>query len=230
VPGTLDWVFFTAAAGRSGADQDPESHYRAVYYHGIANLLTALEARAQPPSRVVFSGSTSVYGQNEGSWVTEESPTEPSRFNGKILLEAGALLERSPYRTSTVRFGGIYGPGRTWLLRLVSAGTPCAVEPVRYSNRIHRDDAARAMAHVARLAEPARLYLAVDDEPTPFHEVIHWLADRLGVPRPPSEGAQPSERGGNKRCSNQRLRQAGFEFTFPDFKTGYAAVLQGETE
>lgn len=217
----LDWVFYTAAAG--GGD---EAHYRNIYVHGLTHLCHALKESDQSPRHLVFTGSTSVYGQDDGSWVDETSETTPQRYNGKILLEAEDVLRKAPFTTTSVRLGGIYGPGRTWLIRKVQAGEPVAHKPVRYSNRIHREDAIAALAHVAQLPNPADCYVGVDNEPAPFHEVLAWLADQLDLPHPPSKGAKPSRRGGNKRCRNARLRDTGFQFQYPSYREGYAMVIE----
>ena len=50
----------------------------------------------------------------------------------------------------------------------------------------------------------------------------------LGAPAPrpgtPDETADP-ERGGSKRCRNQRLLASGYEFRYPTFREGYSAVF-----
>ena len=67
------------------------------------------------PGRFVFCSSTSVYGQTDGACVTEESPATPGRETGCILRETEDLVLQ---RTGTVaRLAGIYGPGRSVLLR-----------------------------------------------------------------------------------------------------------------
>ena len=36
-----------------------------------------------------------------------------------------------------------------------------------------------------------------------------------------------SQRGGNKRLSNQRVLDTGFTFAYPSYREGYRAVLTG---
>src|SRR5690606_24005397 len=89
---------------------------------------------------------------------------------------------------SVVRLGGIYGPGRTRLIEQVRNGLHVPDQPVQYTNRIHRDDAAGLLAHLLLQADKRELlapcYLGVDDEPAPLHEVAQWLAVRWGVSLP----------------------------------------------
>jgi hypothetical protein len=81
------------------------------------------------------------------------------------------------------------------------------------------------LAHVARLATPASIYIGVDDEPADRRAVVEWMAQRLGVATPPATaGGAPSPARG-KRCSNRALRASGYRFRFPTFREGYADVL-----
>jgi nucleoside-diphosphate-sugar epimerase len=224
LPEALDAVVYTAAAGGGG-----EAAYRAAYVDGVRNLLDALAARPHPPRRFLFSSSTAVYGQTGGEWVDETSPTGPADFRGRVLLEGEALLAAGPIPASVLRFGGIYGPGRTRLLDAVRAGT-VALAPggPHYTNRIHRDDCAGALRHLLGLAAPAALYLGVDDEPADRAEVLRWLAARLGAPDPrvdPAAARDPGARGGNKRCSNARLHASGYRLAYPSFREGYSALI-----
>ena len=137
-----------------------------------------------------------------------------------------------------MRFGGIYGPGRTRLIDSVREGSAtCPAGPPLYTNRIHRDDCARVLEHLLFLDDPAPLYIAVDDEPAPLDDVLDWLAQRLGVAPPlrtdqaiskpgAEQRADPALRmRASKRCSNARLRASGFQFRYPTYREGYAALL-----
>jgi hypothetical protein len=91
-------------------------------------------------------------------------------------------------------------------------------------NRIHRDDVAGATQHLLTYATPEELYIGVDDEPASDAVVLPWLAERLGVTAAAHEAATASSVG-NKRCSNAKLRSTGYQFQFPSFRDGYAAML-----
>lgn len=221
LPAALDVVFYTASAGGGG-----EPAYRTSYVEGVANLRRRLAFRG----RFVFASSTAVYGQRDGSWVDETSPTEPAGFRGRILLEAEACARRASGDVA-VRFGGIYGPGREGLLERVRRGqATIAPGPSRYTNRIHRDDAAGVLRFLAALAHPEAIYLGVDADPAPEREVLTWLAERLGAPPPREAPAEPGSRRAeaNRRCSSQRLRAAGYRFFYPTFREGYSAILAGD--
>lgn len=224
LPKGLHYVFYTAAA-----DGFSEPQYRAAYLEGIRNLLHTLHSQGQQPQRVLFVSSTAVYGQCQGEWVDEDSPAAAAHFSGRCLREGEELVWKSPYPATVIRFGGIYGPGRTRLLDSLRQGTAtCVEQPPVYSNRIHRDDGVAALQHLMDLTDPEPLYLGVDDDPAPQCQVLRWLAERLGVPGPQVVGAAHSPEEtlrANKRCRNLRLKASGFRFQYPSYKDGYEALL-----
>ncbi len=221
LPQGLDYVCYAAAAGAFD-----EAAYEAIYVTGARNLLQALGRTNQRLRRIVYVSSTGVYAQDGGEWVDEDSPARPCHFSGQCLLRGEGAVCAGPYPATVLRLGGIYGPGRTRLVESVRRGDPCVDEPVLWTNRIHRDDAAAALAHLLDLAQPAALYLGVDSEPVPQCRVMDWLAQRLGVAPPMRRAgvAVPGQRG-NKRCSNRRLLASGYRLRYPSFREGYADVL-----
>lgn len=228
LPEGLDFVVHAASPRLRGGGSAEEA-YRAVYLDGLSNLLRVLQEPGQHPRRLFFLSSTSVYGQKRGEWIDEDSPTHPTRKTGEILLLAERLLRASEVPGTTLRLGGIYGPGRTRLIDSVRAGRAVVAtgEP-HYTNRIHRDDAARALEYLLGQEQPAPLYLGVDSEPAALQDVLHWMAKSLGVPplrRGRREELPETRRAGSKRCRNDRLLKAGFVFAYPSFREGYAAMF-----
>ncbi|MBR58745.1 MAG: NAD(P)-dependent oxidoreductase [Myxococcales bacterium] len=225
LPADLQTVVFAAAPG--GFTEDT---YRATYLDGLKNLLDALSDQHSSLRRFVMISTTSVYGQDDGDWVDEASPTEPQSFAGQTVLAAENHLRSRGLPHTVVRLGGIYGPGRDRLLRMVRSKTAiCYDGPARHINRNHRDDCAGILHHVIKMEEPADLYLGVDSEPADEREVFRWLAQQLGLPEPEqrsSEERPPRRRPGNKRCRNTRILQAGYSFQHPTYREGFSALLQ----
>ncbi|MCH2170353.1 SDR family oxidoreductase [Myxococcota bacterium] len=228
LPGNLDFVFYTAAAG--GFE---EGRYKSVYVDGLSNLLEALERGGHRPRRVFFTSSTSIYAQSDGGWVDEDSPTEPGAFSGRRMLEAERLLLAGPFPATAVRLAGIYGPHRRRLIDTVRSGRAVyRDDPPHYTNRIHRDDCAGVLHHLMGLPDPDPIVLAVDSEPASQRTVMEWLATALGAPAPRAAEAtdDPPRRGGsNKRCSNARLLASGYALRYPTFRDGYTPLIQALT-
>ncbi|MDR6415747.1 SDR family oxidoreductase [Pseudarthrobacter sulfonivorans] len=219
----------TAVVVAVAADSPTEAAYRAAYVDGLANVLAALERDGVTPQRVLFVSSTAVYGDAGGGWVDERTTAAPGGFSGRILREAEDLLLSRLRGTGSMpivlRLGGIYGPGRTRLIDQVRSGAAVIPDEPRYTNRIHRDDAAAAIVHLASTAaDPGPVYVGVDDDPADLGDVLRYLAAEMGYPAPPV-GPAGEARGGNKRCSNALLRGSGLELAYPTFREGYRAVL-----
>ncbi|MEZ4440343.1 MAG: NAD-dependent epimerase/dehydratase family protein [Polyangiaceae bacterium] len=205
-----------------GADGFSDEAYHRAYVLGLRHLLERLDGRIR---RLIFASSTAVFHQTDGGWVNEDSPTEPSGFAGRRLLEGEALAATLP--SVVVRFGGIYGPGRTRLVDKIRAGEGIAPrEGTAYRSRMHREDCARALRHLARLASPAPRYLGVDEAPADLREVEAWLCEQLGRDPETLAPPPPSSRGGNKRCDGARLRESGFGLDYPTYREGYTALLR----
>lgn len=219
LPEDITEVIFLPAPG-----QRDESAYRGLFLDGLRHLIEALPGRRL--QRLLFVSSSAVYGEHGGAWVDEDSPCRPLAFNGRLLLQAEHWLQQALPQAVVARCSGIYGPGRTRLVDQVLAGT--ARRPAgapEFSNRIHVDDVAAALAHLLALEQAQRCYVLSDDAPASLAEVQGWLADQLGLPAPPPEAAAGERAVGNKRLSNRRLRESGYTLQYADFRDGYGTIL-----
>jgi nucleoside-diphosphate-sugar epimerase len=198
--------------------------YRAIFVDGLRHLLDALDRRKL--ARVLFVSSSAVYGEHDGDWVDEATPTDPPGFNGAVLLEAEQWLAEQSLPSTVLRLAGLYGPGRLQLIERLRAGQlRVPRETPHWANRIHVDDAAAAIAHLLQLKSPQPLYLGVDDTPMPLDELYDFLAALIDAPLP-AEGAAPAGVG-SKRLRNARLRASGWAPQWPDAREAYAALLDG---
>jgi nucleoside-diphosphate-sugar epimerase len=206
-PGIFDAVVHCASSRGGGVES-----YRQIYLNGARNLLNRFK-------KMLFTSSTSVYAQRDGSWVTEESETKPVRETGQVLLETEKMvLGRDG---TVVRLAGIYGPGRSALLSKFLAGT-AIIDPKndRFVNQVHRDDIASAIfLLMSGKRQKGQIYNVVDDEPILQSDSYRWLAERLNRPLPPiRESTEQRKRGDtNKRVSNAKLRSLGWTPKYPTF-------------
>ncbi len=211
-----DIVVHCASSGRGGADA-----YRAVYRDGLEHLRDAFS-----PRRLIFTGSTSVYSQVDGGWVTEDSPAEPDRETGRILLEAEKVaLDAGGV---VARLAGIYGLGRSVLLKKFLEGSAVLeAGGNRWINQIHRDDGARALLQLARDETAAGIYNVCDDTPTTQREIYGWIADFLNRPLPPEGPADLNRKRGwtSKRISNARLRALGWSPRYPGYRDALPELI-----
>jgi nucleoside-diphosphate-sugar epimerase len=206
---TFDAIIQCVSSGGGDAEA-----YRQIYLNGARNLLDRFGG-----SRLLFTSSTSVYAQHDGSWVTEESETKPARETGRILLETEELV--LSHGGVIARLAGIYGPARSALLSKFLAGqTTIDPENDRFLNQVHRDDIAAALFLLLdRPAPTCEIYNVVDDQPILQSECYRWLAKRLNREIPPlGRSISTSRRGAsNKRVSNSKLRRLGWRLRYPSF-------------
>jgi nucleoside-diphosphate-sugar epimerase len=227
LPHEFNWVVNCVAAGGDAED------YRQVYLEGTRNLLEWLAPN--PPKKFVYTSSTSVYGQNDGSQVKESSPTEPLAETAKVLLETEKVLlaaaQEKKFPAVILRVAGIYGPDRGhWFRQFLKDEARMEGDGSRYLNMIHRDDLIGCIIAALKSGRPGEIYNAADDEPVNQLHFFQWLAQALDKPIPPSEPENPAEnhkRGvTNKRVSNRKLRmELGYQFKYPNFRKGYSAEL-----
>lgn len=204
-------------------DGRTEQSYRAVYETGLDNLLARL-----PDTNWIMVSSTSVYGQTLGEWVDENSAAEPDNITSRLIRQAEQRLMAFNPKNIVVRFSGIYGPGREYLLRQAMQAPAIQQTPSYFTNRIHQRDCVGVLAFLLeqRLADKAlaQCYLASDDDPAPMWDVMTWLAERLHC-SPPVIKAVDTNAGMNKRCSNGRLKALGYQFQYPGYKDGYLELI-----
>jgi nucleoside-diphosphate-sugar epimerase len=204
-----DAVISAVSSGRGG-----EEAYRAVYLDGIRNVIERLSA-----GRVVFVSSTSVYAQTGGERVTEESAAEPVSPTSRILREAEEAA--LGHGGTVARLAGIYGPGRSVLLRKFLDGTAVIEDGGgRHINQIHADDAAGALFHIVARDLPAGIYNVADDQPLTQLACYEFLSARLGLPLPPHGPRETNRKRGvtDKRVGNAKLRALGWNLIYPSFQ------------
>ena len=228
LPLPFDWVVNTTASSKGGADE-----YRKVYLGGAQNLLDLL--RQSPPNKYVFTSSTAVYEQNEGEWVSESMPAQPTAPTGQALLETENILMEAArqcrFPSVILRVSGIYGPGRGYYLSQYLSG--CAVisgDGGRFVNMIHRDDLVTAIIAALKSGRGGEIYNATDDEPVRQINLYRFLSETLGraMPRFVPESLKARKRAvTNKRISNRKLKmELGCQFKYPNFRGGFTAEIQ----
>jgi len=232
VPDVDAVVFIASSGGRDAAAAE------AVYVDGLRTTIDHFGNREHPPAHVVYTSSTGVYGDHDGDFVDESTPLDPTTAKTKVLARAErVLLDRTiahGIEGTVVRFAGLYGSDRYRLSRYVEG-------PVTegYLNMLHRDDAAGIVrfALTDGAADDEDVLLAVDDEPVDKWQFADWLANECGEPEPPKvtkaerlaeDGLSEAARRRlttSKRCSNDLLRDLGYDYDYPTYRDGYRAAI-----
>ena len=199
-----------------------------VVMAGLADSLPSLEW-------IGYLSTVGVYGDHGGGWVDEASECRPVSQRSRRRLQAEQqwleLGQRAGVPVAVLRLSGIYGPGRNAFVNLRDGTARRLVKPDQVFNRIHRDDIAGALRHLAD-GNLGGVFNVTDDMPAPPQDVVAYAASLMSVEPPPEtpfETARlsPMARsfyGENKRVSNAALKQTGYAFRFPDYRVAFDAM------
>jgi nucleoside-diphosphate-sugar epimerase len=184
-----------------------------------------------------YLSTVGVYGDWQGGWVDEDSPTRPVSKRSRWRLAAEqAWLEfgrRSGKRVLIFRLAGIYGPGRSAIDSLKAGTARRIVKPGQIFNRIHVDDIASVLAAAISVDGKHDVYNLADDEPAPPQDVVAFASALLGLAPPPEIPFQVAELwamaasfyGENKRVRNDRIKNdLGITLTYPTYREGLRAI------
>jgi nucleoside-diphosphate-sugar epimerase len=227
----------------SATDHD-EAGYRLAYVSLQARLASWLKAVGC--RRYVQLSSTGVYPDAGGRWLSESEASHKASASAAILLEAEAVARgfaTDTCRVSSLRLGGIYGPGRaTLLLQLQRSQGVLAGSGDHYLNSIHVADIATAVQ--ATISQPGGLegvYNVTDGSPMQKAELAASLGQLLGlktVSFDPSARSHrsalrqgPGGRPPSRRLSTRRFREAtGWRPAVANALVGYRNLLEADPQ
>lgn len=189
--------------------------------------------------RMVYVSTTGVYGDCGGALVDESRPVAPVNPRARRRVDAETVLRawarQRGAHLSIFRVPGIYAAERLPFKRL-QEGTPAldAADDV-FTNHIHADDLARALALALFKGAPGRVYNAVDDTQMKMAEYFDTVADAFGLQRPPRLPRAALEKvvspvllsfmSESRRLRNDRLkRELGLRLRYPDLRAALADI------
>ena len=184
-----------------------------------------------------YLSTVGVYGDWQGQWVDETSPTRPKSERSLRRVQAERawldLGRETGKRVQVFRLSGIYGPGRSVIDNLKAGTARRIVKPGQVFNRIHVDDIAQVLAAAIDSPSTHSIYNVSDDEPAPPEDVVAYAAELLGLPTPPAiafeaaglDGMAASFWSECKRVSNARVKaDLGLELLYPTYREGLKAL------
>ena len=176
--GCLDVVLHFAPPPNQGSDDSRTRH-----------LLAALTRGKSLPQRLIYIGTSGVYGDCGGNAVDERCRVQPQTARARRRVDAERQLRRfgrrRPARISILRAPGIYAADRLPVERLQKGLPALRAEDDVFTNHIHADDLARLVIAALRFGRANRCYNASDDSGLKIGEYFDLVADRFGLPRAP---------------------------------------------
>lgn len=200
-----------------GAD-DP-GQYESAYLNP-AKMFRQLALEMKMPKTLIYTSSTSIYGDHNGHWVDETSTLHPATPASKILVEAEETylsLKELGWSVAALRFAEIYGPGRELSRRVKNLkGHVLPGSGQQYTNMVHRDDCASAIDYCFQHHLTGVYNIADDVHPT-RKDLYDEIAKKFSLPK---VNWDPKLTGillhvGNKRVSNHKVKSEGFAFAHP---------------
>jgi len=203
----------------------------------VCGAIATLIPQMQNLKWLGYLSATSVYGDHQGEWVTEESETHPASEMGIRRLQAerewlGLLKQNPTCPLHVFRLSGIYGPGRN------------VVDQLRHgtAHRYDRDDILFSRIHVSDIAHllkasmdtptPGVIYNLSDNHPASSRDVVEYGAELLKMSSPSLESwaevspqLQEFYRDSKKVDGRKILNDLNVTLQYPDYKSGLKSFL-----
>jgi nucleoside-diphosphate-sugar epimerase len=196
---------------------DSPQDYDNAYRH-TAQVFRNLALRMDQPRRLIYTSSTSVYGDHHGKFVDEDSHLLSKTESGHILIETERLylsLQELGWHVCILRLAEIYGPGREISGRVRhNEGVSLAGTGEQFTNMVNRADCAGAIDYAFRHHLEGVFNVSDDDHPT-RKELYQSVADLHHLSTPKWDPKLTSMHSGNKRVSNHKIKAQGFTFKHP---------------
>ncbi|WP_374944726.1 NAD(P)-dependent oxidoreductase [Sphingomonas sp.] len=235
-----EWrVLGTTRDGRGGTlrfdDRDAVAREIALASHVLSSVPPADDADpalaaygsalARSGAWLGYLSSTGVYGDADGAWVDETSPTGGGRRDTRARADADWLA----LGARVFRLPGIYGFGRSPIDRVREGKAHRTCIAGQVFSRCHVEDIARGV--IAGFDAPARAYNLADDRPCSQDQVVTFAAALLGLPPPPVVALETLSRQArgfyaeNRRVANGKAKRVlGWRPLYPDYRAGLRAL------
>ena len=193
--------------------------------------------QAGEAASITYLSTTGVYGDLNGGWAFEWSPSNPGTKRGKRRVQAEAQWREARSDARFVRLPGIYGPGRSQLDRVRGGKEEQVVKPGQVFSRIHVDDIASGLFALIQRPDLTGSFNLCDEEAAPPQDVMTYAADLLGMAAPVPVDLDEADVSAMarsfyaecKRVSNARLKAAtGWRPRYPTYREGLKAILEAE--
>nr|WP_299382654.1 SDR family oxidoreductase [Allomuricauda sp.] len=164
-----------------------------------------------PVQKILFVGSTSVYGAAKGE-VTEDTVPIPTTESGRQLLETEKwLVSNQKVDTTIIRFGGLIGPERNPVTMLSGKkGLQNGNDPI---NLIHLNDCIHMITIIIEQGYWGQLFNGVYPNHPIKREYYTQEAKNLGIPCP--EYITDLDKEPSKTVLSQNFLNKGHAFHTP---------------
>jgi len=182
------------------------------------------------PAKVVYFGSSAVYGDQQGRWVDEQSPCQPGNDRQQRRLDAETqwknYCEQRAINCILLRVAGIYGPKRLPEQAARNQTALIREDEAPFSNHIYVHD----LVKIAARLSTAGVFNVADGQPNRMGTLQQQVALACQLPLAPSQRftqvwqeASPMKR--EFMQSSKRLSIAALQQALPDFQ--FTSLIEG---
>lgn len=169
-----------------------------------------------PAAKAIFVGSTAVYPNTGGEMTESDAEYIKSPHSGRVMKELeDAFLEQDNLNTTVVRFGGLFGPGRTPGKFMAGfKGLSGGEKPV---NMIHLDDCIGIIETIVDQNAYGEVFNACAPEHPLRKDFYVEAAVKAGVA--PPEFLKPEEEDVSKFKivnSDKLIEELNYNFKYPN--------------
>ncbi|EME2273762.1 SDR family oxidoreductase [Salmonella enterica] len=199
----VDALVITLPARRSGPGED-------FYLQAMQELVDSALAYRIP--RIIFTSSTSVYGDAQGV-VKENTPRNPVTASGRTLKELEDWLHNLPGTSVDIlRLAGLVGPGRHPGRFFAGKTAPDGQHGV---NLVHLEDVVGAITLLLQAPKGGYIY-NICAPAHPARNVFYPQMTRLLGIAPPHFRDAPDNGKGKIIDGSRICNELGFEYQYPD--------------
>ncbi|CFU90060.1 SDR family oxidoreductase [Yersinia pseudotuberculosis] len=200
----VDALVITLPASRTTAGGDH-------YFQAVQQVVDSALAFGVP--RIIFTSSTSVYGETRGR-IKESSPLQPVTVAGKTLMALEQWLHQLPHTSVDIlRLAGLVGtdrhPGRFLAGKTGVKGGSQGV------NLVHQEDVIAAIELLLNRPKGGHIYNLC----APIHprKRDFYPACARALQLTPPEFAVEEQEGANREIDGSKIcSELGFEYLYPD--------------
>ena len=205
----------------------------------VRNLCAAIHS-GQEPDKIVYISTSGVYGDCQGTRVTEATPPNPQTARAKRRFDAETVFSQFSEQRNVplviLRVTGIYGPHRFPLQRLLERHPVLCEAEASFTNRIHADDLARICLKAIEAGNDGDIFNVSDGQESTMTEYFNLLADTFELPRPPQVSLADAHNSmtplmlsyvqESRRMDNSRLlERLNIKLLYPTLEAGLKASL-----
>lgn len=193
---------------------DNGSNYASTYLETAQQVAEEVK-NTHSLKQIIYTSSTSIYGDRNGEWVDEKAQIENLEGNRRVLFETEQVLvncSSKELRVCILRLGEIYGPGREIKERLRRLnGHPLPGTGDSYTNLSHVEDVIGAVLFALNHSLQG-VYNVCGDLHIPRRLFYEQICKESGIQPIQWDPSRVSAHGGNRRISNKKIKEAGFTF------------------